>query len=248
MRLRDKVAIVTGAANGIGATIAEVFAEAGAWVLLADIDDEAGEQLASKLRNEGRSAEYRHVDITDAKQVAQSVDSVVHARGRIDALVNNAAYLTDWHDALNATQEEWERCVSVSLLGTHYFTREALKHMVAQKQGSIINISSVQGMVAARNSVAYTTVKAGLLGFTRSIAYDYGQHNVRCNAICPGAIRTRISPEPGSELHQRQISKTFLARIGDTRDVAYAALFLASDESAYITGAILPVDGGWTCM
>jgi NAD(P)-dependent dehydrogenase (short-subunit alcohol dehydrogenase family) len=120
--------------------------------------------------------------------------------------------------------------------------------MIRAKAGSIINISSVQGLVAGRNSAAYTTTKHALIGFTRSVACDYGQHNIRCNAICPGAITTRISPPPGSELHQRQIGKTFLGRTGEPREVARAALFLASEDSSYITGAVLTVDGGWTAM
>jgi NAD(P)-dependent dehydrogenase (short-subunit alcohol dehydrogenase family) len=120
--------------------------------------------------------------------------------------------------------------------------------MVAQKSGSIINISSIQGLVGGRNSAAYTTIKHALIGFTRSVAYDYGPQNIRCNAICPGAIRTRISPPPGSELHQRQVSKTFLGRVGEPHEVGAAAVFLASDEASYITGAVLAVDGGWTAM
>jgi NAD(P)-dependent dehydrogenase (short-subunit alcohol dehydrogenase family) len=102
--------------------------------------------------------------------------------------------------------------------------------------------------VAGRNSVAYTTIKHALIGFTRSVACDYGAHNIRCNAICPGAITTRVSPSPGSELHQRQLGKTFLGRIGEPREVAAAALFLGSDDSSYVTGAVLAVDGGWTAM
>jgi NAD(P)-dependent dehydrogenase (short-subunit alcohol dehydrogenase family) len=120
--------------------------------------------------------------------------------------------------------------------------------MLRQRSGSIINIASVQGLVGARNSVAYTSVKHGIVGFTRSVAYDYGPHNIRANAICPGAIHTRISPEPGDELYQRQISKTFLGRVGVPREVAMAALFLASDAASYVTGAAIPVDGGWTAM
>ena len=120
--------------------------------------------------------------------------------------------------------------------------------MLPKQQGSIINIASVQAIAAARDSVAYTTTKSGLIGFTRSIAYDYGPQGIRANVICPGAIRTRISPAEGSELHARQISKTFLGRIGSPADVAYAALYLASDVSAYVTGAVLPVDGGWSAQ
>jgi len=120
--------------------------------------------------------------------------------------------------------------------------------MIRQQSGSIINISSVQGLVGARNSAAYTSMKHALIGLTRSVADDYGLHNVRVNAICPGAIQTRISPKPREELHQRQVSKTFLGRIGMPSEVAYAALFLASDAASYITGAALPVDGGWTAM
>ena len=152
------------------------------------------------------------------------------------------------HAALEATGEEWERCFSVSLLGAQHFTRAVLPYMIAQRSGSIINISSVQGIAAARNSVAYTSVKHGLIGFTRSVAYDYGPHNIRVNALCPGAIRTRISPPEGSELHQRQIGKTFLGRTGRPDEVAWAALLLASDAASYITGAAIPVDGGWSAM
>jgi NAD(P)-dependent dehydrogenase (short-subunit alcohol dehydrogenase family) len=169
--------------------------------------------------------------------------------GRIDVLCNNAAYLArQWHKAAEAPDDEWEKSFWVSLMGTEFFTREVLPPMIKEKGGSVINISSIQGIVAGRSSAAYTTMKHGLIGFTRSVAYDYGSHNIRCNAICPGAIRTRISPEPGSELHQRQVSKTFLGRVGEPREIATAALFLASDESSYVTGAVLAVDGGWTAM
>jgi NAD(P)-dependent dehydrogenase (short-subunit alcohol dehydrogenase family) len=249
MRLDNKTAIVTGGANGIGRAITELFAEAGASVFIADVDAVAGERTAASLRERQLKASFIQCDVSSAGAVSPFVKAAASSSGRIDVLCNNAAYITpQWHNAGEASEEEWEKSFHVSLMGCQRFTRETLPFMVSQKAGSIINISSVQGLVAGRSSVAYTTIKHALIGFTRSVACDYGPHNVRCNALCPGAITTRVSPPPGSELHQRQVSKTFLGRIGDPREVATAALFLASDESSYVTGAVLAVDGGWTAM
>ena len=238
--LEGKVAIVTGGAHGIGRAIAELFGRAGGQVVVADIDEEAGNTVPC--------ARFVRADVSSMEDARTVVAAAAGINGRIDVLCNNAAYLGAAHAALEATEEEWERCFAVTLLGAQHLTREVLPFMIEQRGGSIVNISSIQGIAAARNSVAYTSVKHGLIGFTRSVAYDYGQYNIRANAICPGAIRTRISPAPGSELHQRQIGKTFLGRTGEADEVAWAALFLASDAAAYITGIALPVDGGWSAM
>ena len=249
MRLSGKTAIVTGAAHGIGKAIAEVFADEGAWVLVADIDDRSGEAVASAILARGGQATFQHMDVADEEQVAAAVRRVTNESGdRVDVLCNNAAYLAPWHDVAEAPREEWDKCFQTALLGSANLMRHVLPLMVARRSGSIVNIASIQGIVGAKNSAAYTSIKHALIGLTRSVACDYARHNIRVNAICPGAIETRISPKPGDELYQRQLSKTPLGRIGQPREVAYAALFLASDEASYITGAVLPVDGGWTAV
>lgn len=246
MRLKDKVAIVTGAAHGIGRAIAELYAEEGAAVLIADLDAAAGGELAEAVRARGGRAEFWQTDVASRQAVAEAVEIAARWTGRIDVLCNNAAYLGEFHDVLEASDEEWDRCLRVQLLGTNNCTRAVLPYMLTQQAGSIVNVVSIQAMVGCPTSVAYTAAKAGLLGFTLSAAYDYGKHNIRVNSLCPGPIQTRISPQPGDAQYEWQCAQTMLGRVGQPREVARAALFLASDESSYVTGATLPVDGGWT--
>jgi NAD(P)-dependent dehydrogenase (short-subunit alcohol dehydrogenase family) len=247
-RLANKVAIVTGAAHGIGRAIAELFAEEGAWVLVADLDQEAGEAVAAKSSGSGGRAAFLKTDVTSASDVERAVEVAARQSGRIDVLVNNAAHLGDWLNAQEATAEQWEHSFSVTLMGAVHFTRATLPFMTPHKSGSIVNIASMQGLVAGRSSAVYTSLKHALVGLTRSAAADFGPYGIRANAICPGPIRTRISPPLGSELHQRQIANTMLGRTGEPREVACAAVFLASDESSFVTGAVIPVDGGWTAL
>jgi NAD(P)-dependent dehydrogenase (short-subunit alcohol dehydrogenase family) len=246
--LKNKVAIVTGGAHGIGRAISEGFARAGASVFIADIDDEVGAAAAASIRQNGGDATYCHADVCVEEQAAEVTRQAAQKHQRLDVLCNNAGYLAKFHALADASLEEWERCIAVSLMGTRHFSRQALRWMMPQRQGSIINIASVQSLAAARDSVAYSSIKTALLGFTRCVAYDYGPYNIRVNAICPGAIQTRISPQPGDEVYQRQVGKTFLGRVGQPHEVAGAAVFLASDAASYVTGAVLAVDGGWSAM
>ena len=249
--LQGKVAIVTGASHGIGRSIAEVFAEAGARVVAADIEPFSSNGTPTPVQSSSTARSeiiFEHADVSVPQDVHRVIETAAALSGRIDVLCNNAAYLGPGHASALATEQEWERSFRVSLLGTQRFIAAALPYMIRQQMGSIINIASVQGLVAGRDSAAYTSMKHAIIGLTRSVAYDYGAQNIRANAICPGAIQTRISPQPGDELYERQISKTFLGRVGMPREVAFTALFLASELSSYITGAAIPVDGGWTAM
>jgi NAD(P)-dependent dehydrogenase (short-subunit alcohol dehydrogenase family) len=245
-RLRQKTAIVTGGAHGIGRAISELFAEEGARVVLADIDAPVGNQVVAEMIRKGGNAVFCQMDVGSTDDAARLVATAAGDQGRIDVLCNNAAYLTNWNAILESTPEEWERAIRVNLMGVHYVTKEVLPYMIRQKQGSIINVASIQALIGAPASVAYTSMKAALVGFTLSAACDYGPYNIRVNALCPGPIQTRISPKPGEPHYRWQCEQTMLGRVAQPREVAFPALFLASDEASFMTGAIIPVDGGWT--
>lgn len=145
--------------------------------------------MATEIRHKGGDATYLYCDVSSAEQIAAVVKRASEKNGRIDLLCNNAAHIGKWHNAGEASDDEWEKCFRVALMGTQFFTREVLKFMILQKSGSIINISSIQGIVGARNSAAYTSIKHALIGFTRSVAYDYGAQNIRCNADLRNGFR-----------------------------------------------------------
>ncbi|MCL4797727.1 MAG: glucose 1-dehydrogenase [Bryobacteraceae bacterium] len=244
-RLNGKTAIVTGGANGIGQAVAQVLAEEGAQVLVCDIDSAAGEVTAAGIRAKGGVAVFCRADVSAAEDAVRVAAQAQQWTGRIDILVNNAAYLGNFHGVLDAGEEEWNRCIQVALMGAQRFTQAVLPAMLEQRGGSIVNVASVQAVAGCPTSVAYTATKAALLGFTLSAAYDYGPHNIRVNAVNPGPIQTRISPKPGEPAYEWQRGMTMLGRVGYPREVAWAVLFLASEEASFITGATLAVDGGW---
>jgi len=247
-RLNNKTAIISGGAHGICRAISELFAQEGAAVFILDLDEPAGAELTSSLRRRDGNAVFIRTDVSLEEEAARAIRLAAAQTQRIDVLCNAADYVSHWHSAMEASPSEWERCIAVSLMGAQHVTRAVLPFMIRQKSGAIINISSVQGLVGARNSVANSTIQSALLGFTRSVACDYGGFNIRVNAICPGVIQMPDAPASAEGLHQSVNHKTFLGRAGEPHEVACTALFLASDEASYISGAIIPVDGGWTAM
>jgi NAD(P)-dependent dehydrogenase (short-subunit alcohol dehydrogenase family) len=230
-RLKDKVAIVTGGANGIGKAICELFSAEGAWVLVVDIEQSTGESVVESIRSRGGGVQFCRADVSKQEEVQNAVDIAASRSGKIDVLCNNAAYLSpDFHAALESTEEEWRRCIDIALMGTHYFTKSVLPYMLAQKQGSIVNIVSIQAMQGMMTSVAYTATKAAMLGYTMSISYDYGPQNIRVNSLCPGPIQTRISVGADDPHRQWQCDQTTFGRVGQPSEVAWAALFLQTNR------------------
>jgi NAD(P)-dependent dehydrogenase (short-subunit alcohol dehydrogenase family) len=253
MRVKDKVAIVTGAAVGIGQTAAEVLAEEGAKVVVADIDAKNGEQAAANIRAKGGTAIFVQADISKEPDARRISEETVKAFGRIDILVNNAAVFV--LKGFDATVEDWQRSLGVNVIGPALVTKYAVEHMKKTGGGSIVILASISSFVAQPNFFAYSATKAALLQMTRNMALDLGPHKIRVNCVCPGTILTQASYKHMAnegltfeQFNAAEGAKTFLGRIGSTREVANAILFLASDEASYITGAPLMVDGGYTAQ
>jgi NAD(P)-dependent dehydrogenase (short-subunit alcohol dehydrogenase family) len=245
MRLANKVALITGGATGIGRAIALRFAQEGAQVVVADINDDEGQQSAAEA-----NGTFVHCDTAQAAQAQAAVAQAVATYGGLDILVNCAAHLGGMHDVATMPESEWRTVLSVTLDGVFYCSKYAVPAMLARGGGSIIHIASVEGMMGVAGHAAYVTGKSALFGLTRSMAIDYGPHNIRVNAISPGIIDSgrpdiqRYKQDPA--IMQFWHDMTVLKRLGQPEEVAATALFLASGESSYITGQNLAVDGGWT--
>jgi NAD(P)-dependent dehydrogenase (short-subunit alcohol dehydrogenase family) len=248
-RLENKVALITGAASGIGAGIAQRFSEAGAAVVLFDINREGALSMEQKLRQTGRALAISG-DVCREEDVKGAVEQAVRAFGGLDILVNNAGIELSC-TIVEMTSSDWDRQLNVNLKGVFLFSKYAIPYLGA-RGGSIVNVSSVHAFVSYEGNAAYDASKAGVIGLTRALALDHGRQGIRVNAICPGYIDTpmmdawlRLQPDPDSAL-RRVFSFHPLGRIGTPRDVAEAALFLASDAASFITGAFLVVDGALT--
>lgn len=251
MRLKDKVAVVTGAGAGIGKGTAELFGEEGAKVVVADIDDSSGAKSVATIREKGGNGHFIHADISTEADARRIADEAVKTFGRIDILVNNAA--TFVLKGLDATFEDWQRSLGVNVIGTAMVTKYVVEEMKKAGGGAIVNLASISSFVAQPNFITYSATKAAILQMTRNMAMDLGPHKIRVNCVCPGTILTAATQRhidnvgaTFEEFNAEEGAKTFLGRIGDTREVAHAILFLASDEASYVTGTSLMVDGGYT--
>ena len=246
-RLSGKVAIVTGAAKGQGESVARVFAAEGAKVALLDVLDERGREAVDRICDGGARARYFHCDVSQEAEVATTVEAVVGAFGGLDILYNNAAIIAYGRRIGDLPVEDWDRTIAVNLRGPFLCAKHALPHLIRGGGGVIINVSSHGAFQASPIGVAdYAVAKGGLVTLTYYLASEYGAQNVRANCLAPGPVPTDLNrPFLGTPEGRAQTAMFIpLGRVGELDDVAKAALFLASDEAKWISGAVLRVDGG----
>ncbi|CAM4213222.1 SDR family NAD(P)-dependent oxidoreductase [Saccharibacillus endophyticus] len=243
-KLQNKVALITGGASGIGAATARLFVQEGAKVVLADLNEEKGKAFETELKSQGAEAVFVKANITSEEEVASLFKQAIEAFGKVDIVFNNAGI-----GRVQPTHEldysEWRNTVNVDLDGVFLVARESIREMLKAGGGTIVNTASMYGWVGSPGSAAYNAAKGGVINLTRSLALEYADQNIRVNALCPGFIDTPIIPE---ENKKELASMTPMKRLGQADEMATAVLFLASDDSSYMTGGSLIVDGGYTAQ
>jgi NAD(P)-dependent dehydrogenase (short-subunit alcohol dehydrogenase family) len=250
MRLEGKVALITGGASGMGMVASKLFAAEGAKVVLTDLSDETGEKVVAEIAEAGGEAIYVHADVSNEADARAMVDAAVERFGKLDVLYNNAGIMLGEDGSVDATEESvWDRTLAINVKGVAFGCKYGVPAMIAGGGGSIINVASfVAWLGAATSQTAYTASKGAVLAMTREIAVEYARKGVRCNALCPGPIETPLLMQLLSDeaKRRRRFVHIPMGRLGQADELAKAALFLASDDSSYMTGASLIVDGGIT--
>lgn len=245
MRLNQKIAIVTGAGSGMGKAEAIGFAKEGAKVVVADVNLQTAQATCDAIVAFGGEAMAVAVDVTSQEDLQNLVDVTVQKYGRIDVLVNNAGIFDYYTNSLDTSEELWDRIFNINVKAFFQLSNLVLPHMLAQKKGAIVNIGSVAGLVAQMGGAAYTASKHAVSGYTKHLAAVYGKEGIKINAICPGTIRTAMTEEM---LKTRPTDKIPLDRFGDVQEVVDLAVFLASDEARFMSGALVTIDGGYTMV
>ncbi|MBZ5688096.1 MAG: SDR family oxidoreductase [Acidobacteriia bacterium] len=249
LSLEGKVAMITGAASGIGRGIALRLAEMGALISVLDIDAKRGEETATEIRSQGGEALFNKCDVRSAADCRRAVETVIEKRSKIDILCNCAG-IAIRKDVVDLTEEEWDRVLDVTLKGIYLLSHEVVPHMIRAGGGNIINIGSGWSLKGGPRAAAYCAAKGGAVNLTRAMAIDHGKHNIRVNCVCPGDVDTPMLRSECTQLGEdaqtfmREAANRPLARVGTPDDIANAVLFLASPMSSWITGVALVVDGG----
>ncbi|MCL1827074.1 MAG: 3-oxoacyl-[acyl-carrier-protein] reductase [Candidatus Cloacimonetes bacterium] len=242
-RLENKVAVITGAARGIGLAIAEKFAEEGATVIITDMNQSYIDESVQELKNKKYDVAGICMNVTDSQNVEECFKEITDIWGKIDILVNNAGITRD-NLLMRMKDEDWDAVIHTNLKGTFTTTKSATRIMLNQKSGSIINIASVIGVIGNAGQANYAASKGGIIALTKSTAKELGSRNIRCNAVAPGYIETAMTATLEESIREEYAKSIPLKRMGQPIDVANLCLFLASDEASYITGQTLMVDGG----
>ncbi|BAC15265.1 oxidoreductase [Oceanobacillus iheyensis HTE831] len=244
MKLQDKVAVITGGVSGIGAATAKLFASEGAKLILVDMNEEKGASIEAELKSQGSEAIFIKADVTNEEQVKNIYTTAIDTFGKVDILFNNAGI-----GAVKPTEEltyaEWRKTVEVDLDGVFLVAQAAIKEFLKAGSGVIVNTASMYGWVGSPGSAAYNAAKAGVVNLTRSLGLEYAARNIRVNALCPGFIDTAIL---GDSDREALINTTPMNRLGKSEEMAKAVLFMASDDSSFMTGNSLIVDGGYTAQ
>lgn len=243
MRLKDKVALITGAARGIGREIAIAFAKEGANLAICDVDAASIDQTVKELINLGVKADGFVNDVTNLSQTAEMVNKILDKFNKIDIVVNNAGITRD-NLILKMSEEEWDKVISVNLKGAFNCIKAISRSFLKQRFGKIINIASIIGIMGNAGQANYAASKAGIIGLTKAVAREFASRNINVNAIAPGFIETAMTAKLPQEVQDKMLSAIPLARFGKAQDVANLCLFLASEDSSYITGQTFIIDGG----